>query len=144
MDTLRLGLLHMAQPEPIRSSASGSGTAGPDRGYPQPVAGYLRCAAYPRGVGRRWRVGRPQAGRPAHATGPHFPGVHRRRRVSTTRQNPEAGLAPDLVRGQFTASGPDRIRVADITYVPTGAGFLYLAVVLDLWSRRVVGMVHAN
>ena len=66
-------------------------------------------------------------------------GVHRRRRVSTTKQNPEAAVAPDLVRRRFTASGPDRTWVADITYVPTGAGFLYLAVVLDLWSRKVVG-----
>ena len=38
-----------------------------------------------------------------------------------------------------TAAGPDRLWVADITYVPTWAGFLYLAVVLDAWSRRVVG-----
>ena len=40
---------------------------------------------------------------------------------------------------QFTAAGPDRLWVADITYVPTWAGVLYLAVVVDAWSRRVVG-----
>ena len=40
---------------------------------------------------------------------------------------------------QFTAEAPDRLWVADITYVPTGAGFLYLAVVVDMYSRRVVG-----
>ena len=39
----------------------------------------------------------------------------------------------------FSASGPDELWVADITYVPTWAGFLYLAVVLDAWSRRIVG-----
>jgi hypothetical protein len=39
----------------------------------------------------------------------------------------------------FTATGPDQLWVADITYVPTWAGFLYLAIVLDVWSRRVVG-----
>ena len=71
-------------------------------------------------------------------------GVHRRRKVSTTRRNPEAAAAPDLVRRRFTADGPDRTWVADITYVPTGAGFLYLAVVLDLWSRRVVGWSMRN
>ncbi|MCY4371801.1 MAG: IS3 family transposase [bacterium] len=66
-------------------------------------------------------------------------GVHRRRKVTTTRRNPERAAAPDLVKREFTADGPDRTWVADITYVPTKAGFLYLAVVLDLWSRKVVG-----
>jgi len=41
--------------------------------------------------------------------------------------------------GSFTAAGPDRLWVADITYVPTWAGFLFLAVVLEAWSRRIVG-----
>ena len=52
--------------------------------------------------------------------------------------------APDLVRREFTADGPDRIWVADITYVPTRAGFLYLATVIDVWSRRVVGWSMRN
>ncbi len=43
------------------------------------------------------------------------------------------------MKRDFTASGPDQLWVADITYVPTWAGFLYLAVVLDAWSRKVVG-----
>lgn len=50
-----------------------------------------------------------------------------------------ARAAPDLVERQFTAAGPDRLWVADITYVPTWAGFLFLAVVVDAWSRRVIG-----
>ena len=66
-------------------------------------------------------------------------GVHRRRKVSTTRRNPAQAVAPDLVCREFTASGPDRLWVADITYIPTKAGFLYLAAVIDVWSRRVVG-----
>ena len=66
-------------------------------------------------------------------------GVHRRRKIATTRQNPAQTAAPDLVRREFTADGPDRTWVSDITYVPTGAGFGYLAVVIDVWSRRVVG-----
>ena len=66
-------------------------------------------------------------------------GVHRRRRVITTSQNPERVAAPDLVRRDFTADRPDQLWVADITYVPTQAGFLYLAAVIDVWSRRVVG-----
>ena len=66
-------------------------------------------------------------------------GVHRRRKVVTTRRNPDRAAAPDLVKREFTADGPDRTWVADITYIPTKAGFLYLAVVIDVWSRRVVG-----
>ena len=45
----------------------------------------------------------------------------------------------DLVERQFYAEGPDRLWVADITYIPTWSGFLYLAMVLDVYSRRVVG-----
>ena len=56
----------------------------------------------------------------------------------------DARPAPDLVERDFTAPGPDRLWVADITYVPTWAGFLYLAVVLDAFSRRVVGWAMAN
>ena len=52
--------------------------------------------------------------------------------------------APDLVDRNFTASGPDQLWVADITYVPTAAGFLYLAVMLDGWSRKIVGGSMAN
>jgi len=66
-------------------------------------------------------------------------GAQRRRYRSTTRQNPDAVAAPDLVGRDFTASAPDQLWVADITYVPTGEGWLYLATVLDAWSRRVVG-----
>jgi hypothetical protein len=50
-----------------------------------------------------------------------------------------SGTSEYLVKRDFTAAGPDQLWVADITYVPTWAGFLYLAVVLDVWSRRIVG-----
>ena len=66
-----------------------------------------------------------------------------RRKVRTTVRDETARPAPDLVERQFTAAGPDRLWVADITYVPTAAGILYLAVVLDAWSRRVVGWAMA-
>ncbi|MQA91957.1 MAG: IS3 family transposase [Gemmatimonas sp.] len=62
----------------------------------------------------------------------------------TTRRDRHARPAPDLVERDFTAEGPDQLWVADITYIPTGAGFLYLAVVLDAWSRRVVGWAMAT
>jgi putative transposase len=71
-------------------------------------------------------------------------GVSRRRWISTTRRAERARPAPDLVERDFSSDGPDRLWVADITYVPTWAGFLYLAVVLDAFSRRVVGWAMAN
>ena len=69
---------------------------------------------------------------------------HRRGGPVTTRRATDARPAPDLVDRNFTASGPDQLWVADITYVPTAAGFLYLAVVLDAWSRKIVGWSMAN
>lgn len=54
-------------------------------------------------------------------------------------RNTERLPAPDLVRRQFTAAGPDRLWTADITFIPTGARFLYLAVVIDVWRpERVI------
>ena len=71
-------------------------------------------------------------------------GVSRRRRGKTTRRASGAQPAADLVERDFSATGPDELWVADITYVPTQAGFLYLAVVVDAWSRRVVGWSMAT
>ncbi len=71
-------------------------------------------------------------------------GVSRRRKGSTTKRAAKSRPAPDLVDRDFSASGPDELWVADITYVPTWAGFLYLAVVLDAWSRRIVGWSMAT
>ncbi len=58
-------------------------------------------------------------------------GVSRRRAVRTTWRSEEGRKAPDLVNRNFTAPARDRLWVADITYVPTHAGFLYLSVVID-------------
>jgi hypothetical protein len=67
-------------------------------------------------------------------------GVSRRRSTPvTTRQATDHHPASDLVRRNFTAERPNELWVADITSLPTLAGFLYLAVVLDAWSRRIVG-----
>jgi putative transposase len=71
-------------------------------------------------------------------------GVSRRRRFATTTRDRQARPAPDLVDRNFAASGRDQLWVADITYIPTWAGFLYLAVVVDAWSRRVVGWAMAT
>ena len=51
----------------------------------------------------------------------------------------QSSLAADLVKRQFTATGINQLWVADMTYVPTWVGFLYLAVVVDVYSRKVVG-----
>jgi putative transposase len=71
-------------------------------------------------------------------------GVHRRRFIRTTVRDPAAPAVPDLVRRDFRTTGPDRLWVADITYLPTRAGFCYLAAILDAWSRRVVGWSMAS
>jgi len=65
-------------------------------------------------------------------------GVSRRRFVTTTARD-GGRQAPDLVERAFKAEAPNRLWVADITYIPTWSGFLYLAIVLDAFSRRVVG-----
>ncbi len=67
-------------------------------------------------------------------------GASRRRGyVVTTHRSPQAKAAPDLVKRQFTATGITQLWVADMTYVPTWAGFLYLVMVVDVYSRKVVG-----
>ena len=66
-------------------------------------------------------------------------GCHRRRSCRTTQRAVEAEPVPDLVQRNCKAEAPNRLWVADLTYVPTLAGFLFLAVVLDVFSRRVIG-----
>ncbi len=67
-------------------------------------------------------------------------GVSRRRgRVRTTTPDKRAAPAPDLVNRDFTAERPDQTWVADITYLPTHEGWLFLAAVMDLYSRKIVG-----
>jgi putative transposase len=62
----------------------------------------------------------------------------------TTQREPTVTPAPDRLRRQFVATAPHRIWTADSTYVPTWAGCLYLAVVLDVYSRRIVGWAMAD
>jgi putative transposase len=88
------------------------------------------------------KVGRKRVARLMRAAG--LEGVHRRRTTRTTIADRDAAPAPDLVNRTFTATGPDRLWVADITYVPTWQGFLYVAVVVDAFSRRIVGWSMAG
>lgn len=87
-------------------------------------------------------VGRKRVARLMRGAG--LRGVSRRRSARRIDKGKESRPAPDLVVRQFTAEGPNQLWVADITYIPTWAGFLYLAVVLDVWSRRVVGWAMAT
>lgn len=81
-------------------------------------------------------VGRKRVARLMRVAG--LEGISRRRKYKSTRDK-DARPAPDLVDRAFKAAAPNQLWVADITYVPTWAGFLYLAVVLDVFSRRIVG-----
>lgn len=88
------------------------------------------------------RVGRKRVERLMRQLG--IQGAHLHKHWKTTRQNKRATAAPDLVERNFTASEPNRLWVADLTYVKTWQGILYLAVVLDVFSRKVVGWQMAD
>jgi transposase InsO family protein len=68
----------------------------------------------------------------------------RRRFVRTTDSNHRLPVAPNLLDRQFEASGPNQVWVTDITYVWTSVGWLYVAAILDLFSRRVVGLASSD
>lgn len=86
-------------------------------------------------------MGRKRVARLMKAAG--LEGVSRRKKHSSTRDC-DARPAPDLVDRNFEATAPNQLWVADITYVPTWSSFLYLAVVLDVFSRRIVGWSVAS
>jgi putative transposase len=66
-------------------------------------------------------------------------GVSRRRKVLTTRADPDATRAADLVNRNFVADRPDALWVTDLTYVPTRSGMAYVCFIVDAFSRRIVG-----
>ncbi|MBM6757051.1 IS3 family transposase, partial [Collinsella tanakaei] len=66
-------------------------------------------------------------------------GCAKRPKGEAKQAAPQPCAAPDLVRRDFAAGGPNEVWFADITYVRTHQGWLYLAVLMDVWSRRVVG-----
>ena len=88
------------------------------------------------------RCGRKRVARLMRRAG--LAGVCRRRSTRTTRRDETAAHAQDLVQRAFTAATPDQLWIADTTYLPTWSGFLYLAIVLDACSRRVVGWAMAD
>ncbi|MGV8083431.1 MAG: IS3 family transposase [Coriobacteriia bacterium] len=87
-------------------------------------------------------VGRKRVARLMREAG--ISGVSRRRKWRTTVPDPAAPPAPDLVKRDFTAHAPDQLWIADFTYVRTDQGFLYLSVVIDVFSRMVVGWSMRN
>ena len=97
------------------------------------------------GADKLWRaarraghdIGRDQVARLMRQAG--IAGATRRRKVFTTRRDPEGLRAPDLVERRFTASRPDALWVTDLTYVPTRAGMAYVCFIVDAFSRRIVG-----
>jgi putative transposase len=76
--------------------------------------------------------------------GAEIQGVSPRKWKRTTLRAEGVRPVADLVDRDFTATGPDQLWVADITYISTWAGFLFLAIVLDVWSRRIVGWAMAT
>lgn len=88
-------------------------------------------------VDKGWPVNRKRVARLMREAS--IVGVTRGKRGPGTRRAPAARPARDLVERGFAATGPDQLSVADITYIPTWAGFLYQALVVDVFSRRIVG-----
>jgi putative transposase len=83
-------------------------------------------------------VGRDQVGRLMRELG--IRGVSRcRKRVFTTRSDPDAGRPPDLVKRDFSAAHPNGLWVTDLTYVPTRTGMAYVCFITDAFSRMIVG-----
>jgi putative transposase len=94
-------------------------------------------------LGAGIRVGRKRVERLMRRVG--IEGVYKRRRKrGCTRRDPTATPSDDLVNRKFAVSGPDRLWVSDITEHRTGTGKVYLGVVVDAWSRRVVGWSIAD
>jgi len=87
-------------------------------------------------------IGRDQVARLMRQAG--IAGVRRGKKFITTRPDPSAARAPDLVRREFSAAAPNRLWVTDLTYVPTWSGMAYVCFVTDVFSRMIVGWRVAN
>ena len=85
-----------------------------------------------------WEIGRDQVARLMRKTGLRG-AIRGRKPITTTPAAKAAGRFPNLVQRRFTADAPNRLWVADITFVPTWSGFAYVAFVTDAFSRKIVG-----
>jgi transposase InsO family protein len=91
-----------------------------------------------------WSVSRQRVARLMREHGLVARRCQHRRRISTTQSQPNFTIAPNWLLRQFQAEAPNRKWTADITYIDTAEGWLYLAAILDLFSRRVVGWAMAD
>lgn len=102
--------------------------------------GSPRVHAILRGHGRR--VGRSRIERLMRRAGLRgLAALPRRARTTDSRHG--YPIAPNRLGRNFTAQAPNQIWLADLTYIPTGEGWLYLAAILDMHTRKIVGLVHA-
>jgi transposase InsO family protein len=99
------------------------------------VYGSPRVHAALRAEGRRVGVNRVARLMRRHG----IQGRYKRRAPRTTESNHALPVARNLLDRQFAAAAPNQVWLADMTYIPTAEGWLYLAVVLDMFARRVVG-----
>jgi len=90
-----------------------------------------------------WQVGRKRVARLMQTNG-IVGKMSRHKRPRTTQREPGALAAPNLLAQNFTANRPDEVWLADITYIDTAEGWLYLALVMDLYSRTIVGWSMAD
>lgn len=88
------------------------------------------------------RVGEKRVARLMKCVG--LEGISPRTWATTTIRSEGDPIAADLVKREFKADRPDKLWVSDITYVPTSTGFIYLAIMLDVWSRKVVGWAMSS
>jgi putative transposase len=93
-------------------------------------------------LGEGIRVGQKRVERLMRQAG--LEGIYRRKKHFTTRRDPKAALSDDLVNRQFSVDRPDALWVGDVTEHPTAEGKVYLATVIDAFSRRVVGWSIAD
>ena len=101
--------------------------------------GLLCGAAHPRRAARRGSECRPQADQAGDAPARFRAHTPRRYRVSTTDSKHSLPVAANWLEQNFLAEKHDQVWLADITHIPTGEGWLYLAMILDLFTRKVVG-----
>lgn len=91
-----------------------------------------------------FNVGHTRVGRLMRDNGLKAIRTHKRRYQSYNRIIPSMGYSPNLLEQDFTAKAPNQKWVVDISYIATSQGWLYLAVVMDLYSRRIVGWSISN
>ena len=141
---IALRLLCLEATLTIREGSLRRGALREDRDDPQKQPGHLRGSSGPRRAQGHRHPLREEAGGEAHAPGKAqglpqgTEDAHHTSRIALQQ------AAPDLVARNFSSEAPDRLWVADITYVRSGEGFLYLAFILDACSRRVVGWSMAT